>query len=255
MPAVRGQIGEIQQTARARSHKRKQLGNGREIGDIRQVANVPLEDRQHIGLKPGTAPRRGLPRNGQRIPPGDDSIEQFGAAQFGWLPCPGDGGWRKERIDETLLCALDLALRERPKRQHLHAAGQGFGELRQKHHVGRAGQQKAPGQPIPVDSGFDYWEEFRDMLNFIERDPAVQAGDETIGIAAGGGKNTWIVEGQVLAVLVGQLGRLHEGAFAGLTGSIQQNNRRIGQPVQETIYEVAPLHGRNNSRKSNDNQP
>jgi hypothetical protein len=70
------------------------------------------------------------------------------------------------------------------------------------------------------------------MLHFIQSDWSIQAGNEAVGIALGSGQNTWIVEGEVLAILFRQFRRLHQSALAGLTGAVYQDSRRVCQSIQ-----------------------
>jgi hypothetical protein len=46
------------------------------------------------------------------------------------------------------------------------------------------------------------WEELWNVLDLIECEGELEAGDEAVGITLGGCENTWIVKGQVLAVLL-----------------------------------------------------
>src|ERR1035441_5561928 len=94
-----------------------------------------------------------------------------------------------------------LAMRKRPKGQHLHAASQGLGQLWQEHYVRRSREQKLPRLPLSVNGGFDHREDFRNMLHFIQRDRHVQSGNETVRIALGSRQNARIIEGEVLAGL------------------------------------------------------
>jgi hypothetical protein len=65
------------------------------------------------------------------------------------------------------------------------------------------------------------------MLDFIEGHLRVEAGDEAIGIALGSRQNAGIVEGEILAVLSGNFGRLHQGALTCLSGAVDQNSRCV----------------------------
>jgi len=55
--------------------------------------------------------------------------------------------------------------------------------------------------PVSVNGGFDHRKDLGDMLHLIEGDRSVQAGDEAVGIALGGGQNARIIEGKILPVL------------------------------------------------------
>ncbi len=58
-----------------------------------------------------------------------------------------------------------------------------------------------------------------------------------------GGKNGGIVQGDI-AGRVGMFGDgFYQGAFAGLPGSIQEENRRIGEGVQQKLSDVSLYHG------------
>ena len=67
------------------------------------------------------------------------------------------------------------------------------------------------------------------MLDFIEGHRRAEAGNKAIGIAPGSRQNAGIVEGEILALLTGDLRRLHKGALSGLAGSVDQDSRCIRQ--------------------------
>jgi len=93
------------------------------------------------------------------------------------------------------------------------------------------------------------------MLCFIERDRHIQAGNKSVGIALGRGQNAWIVEGEVLAILLRQFRRLHQSALPGLTGTVYQDSRRVCESIQEPVDKVATKHGSIIDQMMGDNQP
>ena len=65
------------------------------------------------------------------------------------------------------------------------------------------------------------------MLDFIEGHRRAEARNKAVGITPSSRQNAGIVEGEILAVLSGDFGRLHQGALAGLAGSVDQDSRCI----------------------------
>jgi hypothetical protein len=80
------------------------------------------------------------------------------------------------------------------------------------------------------------------MLHFIQRDRRVQARNEAIGVTFGSRQDAWIIEGQILAVLVYQIRRLHQSALPGLPRAANENGRGVRQSIEEAVGNMALDH-------------
>jgi hypothetical protein len=93
------------------------------------------------------------------------------------------------------------------------------------------------------------------VLYFIQSDRHVQPGNETVGIAPGSRQNAGIIEGELLTVLPRQFRRLHQGAFPGLSGAVDQNGRRVCQSIEKPVDNLATKHNALIHQSLDDNQP
>jgi hypothetical protein len=116
-------------------------------------------------------------------------------------------------------------------------------------------EQEPPGLPIPVNSGFDHWEQLGHMLHFIQRDRRAKARNEAIGVAFGSRQNAWIIEGQILTVLACEVRRLHQCALPGLPGAVYENSWCIRQSIVKAVGDMASQHLTIINHNVDDNQP
>ena len=93
------------------------------------------------------------------------------------------------------------------------------------------------------------------MLHFVKGDGRVQTGNEAVGVALGRCQNAGIVKRQIMAALFHQFRRLHQSAFAGLPGAIDEDGRRVRQSLEEMFGNVATNHGCIINHNADDNQP
>jgi hypothetical protein len=80
------------------------------------------------------------------------------------------------------------------------------------------------------------------MLDFIEGHLRAEARNKAVGIAPGSRQNAGIVESEILALLAGDLRRLHQGTFSGLAGSVDQDSRCIGKGFKQGTGQVTVKH-------------
>ena len=133
--------------------------------DARQVADVALDLRVDVIAIPGTAPRRGSPRQGGGISAGHDALGEARAETVG---DPGLESAAKERVDEARPPVLDLALRKRMQPQNTHPSGERIGQVGDEQDVGRAGEHEASWGSAMVDGDLERREEFRYPLHLLE---------------------------------------------------------------------------------------
>lgn len=118
-------------------------------------------------------------------------------------------------------------MRQRPQRQHLHAASQRLGDAGNEHDVCRPREQESPRPPVPIDSRLDCTEEVRHELNLVENHALSEAGDEAIGIGAGCAQHLRIVQRDVPYRVHGLRHLLRQRALADLPGSLQKDHRAV----------------------------
>src|SRR6185437_3668137 len=128
-----------------------------------------------------------MPRNRRRVSSSHDQFEQGSPFEFLEFPGPVHCLGGKQCVNKALLAILHLALGEGPKRQNLHASGEGLRDFRQQHDIRRSGEEELSRLAPAVYGGLDYRKEFWDMLDLVECDRKREAGDETIGVASGSG--------------------------------------------------------------------
>ena len=134
----------------------------------------------------------------------------------------GDGG------------AVSAAMAE--NRASIQAPGQRVGYTGQGHHIGGAGEQEAAGPTPIIHRQLDRQAQFGDPLHLIDHGP-IKATDEALRILAGGGAGGGVVEGEVGALLAGELP--HQGGLAALVGPIEQHHRGNGQALQQAPDDAA----------------
>lgn len=103
----------------------------------------------------------------------------------------------EEGGEELLLAPLHLPLGERPEGEEGHAAHQVLRGLGQGQEVGRAREEEAPRAPVPVHPGLQGEEEARGPLHLVQDHPALEAGEEPLGVQLGRGEEGEVVQGEV----------------------------------------------------------
>ena len=131
---------------------------------------------------------------------------------------------------------------EGKQRNDFHPAHQPFGQARQRHHVGRAGQQEAARRAVLVHRQLDGRKQVRGFLNFIDHDRASEIADEPRRVAGRQRERRRVVEGEVLrTVLLRQ--RLGQGCLARLPGAVEQHNRGVSHRLPDGGFNMPPKHG------------
>ncbi|GAB3459773.1 hypothetical protein GCM10027398_00470 [Azotobacter salinestris] len=146
----------------------------------------------------------------------------------------------EQALDQPGRLAGDLALGQRPEVQHLHAPGQGIGDLRQQQHIGRPRQQETSRRALTVHGRLDRQENPGGALHFIEADRPLQRIDEAEGVGLHGRQDRRIVKG-VVRGLPAKI--LDQRALAGLAGAIDQHDGSLLERFEKEWADAAQIHG------------
>jgi hypothetical protein len=82
--------------------RRKAGAECRHVGNIRQIANILLQDRHGVGPKPSIAARRTHASYDKRIASRQSGRQQIFPAQRGGTSCPDDVVYRENRVSTML---------------------------------------------------------------------------------------------------------------------------------------------------------
>ena len=138
----------------------------------------------------------------------------------------------------------------------LEASGQRFRQVRDEEYIGGTGEYEAAGHSPAVHVHLDGFEQRRDMLYLVQDDALRQIGNETDGIGSRTLSCDGVVETEVgvVAVLarhppaqalatpievVRRTGVLGKSCLAALTGTVDQDDRRIFQRLRQPVLDVA----------------
>ena len=208
-----------------------------EAVDLGEVAHVALHDGAHVVEVPllTARPRSAFQRLG--VAAREHGGDERGAGDRG----AGFGRAATERLGEKRRGrTAQLGGREREEVDGRHAAGEGIGDTRERHEVGRAGEEKAAGAAVGVHALFDGEEHLGRALDFVDHG-AVEAADKAHGIALRGGERGGVVEREKRAAVGGEV--LREGGFTGLARAGEEHDPGVGQRGLDAALDEAGVHG------------
>jgi len=210
--------------------------------DVRDVPDIPLQNRRHIGIEPGPASFLRPTREHLRESPSDDSAAQFWPQTV--RHAAGLERSREARIDEAVNDALGFSLRERPEGQNFHATRERFRRLRQDERMGRPGEQEAPRRAPRVGAALDGPEDVRDALNFVQDHAWRQGRDEPVRVAPRPRQYRGVVERPVLRVVAFGRQAPDEGRLARLPRSLDEDDGSVSKGGQDGTREMSTERGR-----------
>ena len=246
---IPGQVGQVQGAAGADGQGRQQPGDFLDALDFRKLAQVPLHEGGEVAIEPprpliGRGP---LERFGKTAPGtrGEDVPPVHGLR--GKVP----GGALEAGIDEAGPRAKDFPLGQRPEGQDFHSPRQAVRHLGEDHDIGGSRQDEAPGPSVPVHGSLDGEEQLGHPLGLIQEGGPGKVLDETHRIPPGPRKARQVVEGGVPALRAGGLEALDQRALPGLSGTGEEDHRRIGHRGAQLGLEEPVEHSTNLSRGDN----
>ena len=134
-----------------------------------QLAHVALQDKFHVVIEPAVAGRWATPRQGNRHAPGRYARDVLLSARCGDSPA-GSRARRivKERCQEILSHAVDLALGERPHGQQVQAPRERLRGDRQRVVAGGSSDHVPASSQLAVQLGLDGVQHRRYVLVLID---------------------------------------------------------------------------------------
>ncbi len=115
------------------------------LSDRRDLGHIALDDQSEVVVEPAVAARQVRSRHGERKPATQDALHVLGSRGGGGSRADERGRVVQQAFDEPLPRSVDLALRQRPQRDHVQAAGERLRGRRQARIARGAGEDEAPG--------------------------------------------------------------------------------------------------------------
>ena len=175
----RREVGEVEELGGPCGSERQQPGQRVQRMDARQVPDVALNESVRVVAMPIRPPSSRGTRQRRGIAAGGDAVGEVPAQPLGG---PGPELAGEEPVEKAGRFAGQLRLRQRMQPQHLHASGQGIGELGYREHMRGSGEQEAAGEAAAIHLPFDRREERRRPLHLVQNDALGQFGDEAGGV-------------------------------------------------------------------------
>lgn len=144
--------------------------------------------------------------------------------------------WRAGRPSVPRVRAELFSPGHGPEREVARTTGQRLRHLPHQEHVGRAGEQEAPGTAVAIDGTLDRGQQSRFALDLVERE-RVLAAQQGFRIAARGIAYVEVVERAVAPFARYEL--FDQGALAGLPCTGEQHGRHDAQPCGERVVHQA----------------
>src|SRR6185503_3225885 len=174
-------------------------------------------------------------RQRRGIPPGRDAHGEI-------IPQPLHDACRdfagEDRVEYARSRVLDLSLREWVQTENRQSAGERIGQMRNEQDVGRSREDEASGTTASVDRRLERGEQLGHALEFVENRLRRQRGHEPGRIAARGGGEIVVVEGEI-AIAERLADGPRQGGFAALPRAVDEHRGRIAKGLPETRGEEA----------------
>jgi hypothetical protein len=200
-----------------------------ELARPADVAQIPVERGVQVVGEPPVSPtavaqaRLGITTRGDDA--GEGIAADGGSSDVRWLG-------RKERIDEVSPRFVDLALRQRPQPDGLHAPGERVLDLARGDDVRRAGEQESPRRAVSIDDVLDGEEQIGRPLGFVDERGDVQARDESRRVSQCRLSRRSVVEAELRGGMILPRDLARQRALAHLSCTTDEHDARVGECLQ-----------------------
>jgi hypothetical protein len=95
---------------------------------------------------------------------------------------------------------------------------------------------------VPIHFELDRGKELGNPLYFIKHDRAFHAGEESLGIASGGGEHARIIEGEVPGGMTVRDEPFRQSALSCLASTVQENDGAVLEGIEDASGDISVNH-------------